>query len=83
MNKPRLKNKKAQAILETTSSLVIMVILLAGILQLWLWANNQLVQRQRAYSLSRVQAGTATTDTYTLVWPVYTPEPLTEERVLK
>ena len=67
--------------LETTFVLIIVVLLLGGILNIWLWLNTQLVSRKLRYNDTRVDAGTSS-DTYRLQWPVYTPEELKEEKVL-
>ncbi len=76
-------NKKGQGILEMVAVFISMVLLLGGILNIWLWANKQIVERQRAYNLSRVGAGTSS-DTYKLAdyWPVYAPENLSEDKVI-
>jgi len=76
-----LMNKKGQGALEMTFVLIIVVLLLGGILNIWLWANKQIVVRQLRYNESRVAAGTSA-DTYTLQWPVYSPEELNEDKVL-
>ncbi len=76
-----LKNSRAQGLLEITFVIILLVLLLGGILNIWLWANTQLVKRQKRYNESRITAGTSS-DTYTLQWPVYTPEELTEDKVL-
>ena len=78
----RLGNEKGQGALETTLVFIMVVLLLGGITNIWLWSNNQLVDRQIEYNKKRVTAGTSS-DTYTLVWPPdYTPPALTEDQVL-
>lgn len=84
-----MKNKainriKGQVILETSLVFICMVLLLAGIINIWLWANKQIVERQTRYNAGRVSAGFST-DTYQLKehWPVYKPGELTEDMVLK
>lgn len=83
---------KAQGTLETVISFIIIILFLGGIIKIWFWANNQIVQRQVRYNDTRVGAGHSS-DTYKLndpnptqgpphPWPVYTPESLTEEEVL-
>lgn len=72
---------KGQSTLETAVVFIIIILFLGGITKIWLWANNQIVQRQLRYNAGRVAAGTSS-DTYTLQWPVYTPPALTEEEVL-
>jgi len=76
-----LKNKYGQGMLEMASVLIIIVLLLGAVINIWLWANNQIVKRQLRYNESRIAAGTSS-DTYTLQWPVYTPEELKEDKVL-
>lgn len=76
-----VKSRKGQGMLETALTLIIAVLLLGGITNIWLWANNQMVKRQMRYNASRVAAGTSS-DSYTLQWPVYTPEELKEDKVL-
>ncbi len=73
---------KGQVMLETSLVFICMVLLLGGIINIWLWANKQIVERQLRYNESRVIAGTST-DTYQRQWPVYKPGELTEDMVLK
>lgn len=75
------KKLKGQCTLETAIVFILIILFLGGITKIWLWANNQIVQRQLRYNASRVTAGTST-DTYTLQWPVYTPPNLTEDEVI-
>ena len=49
--------KKAQATLEFTVIFVIMVTLLMGLLALWKWSSDNIVQRQQSYNTTRLQAG--------------------------
>ena len=77
----KVLNKNGQSTLETTVVFATVILLLAGIIKMWLWSNNQIVERQKRYNASRVAAGTAT-DNYNLQWPVYQPPSLTEEDVL-
>jgi hypothetical protein len=81
MRSNRQKNKAGQGVLEMTIVIVLMTLLLGGILNIWLWANNQIVRRQKEYNASRVVAGTSK-DGYVLEWPVYQPEELREDRAL-
>jgi len=74
-------NRRGQSTLETAIAFIIIVILFGGILKIWFWANNQIIDRQLRFNDSRVAAGTST-DTYTLQWPVYTPPSLSEDDVL-
>ncbi|MFH0763272.1 MAG: hypothetical protein V1925_05235 [Candidatus Omnitrophota bacterium] len=78
-----LKDKKGQATLETALAFIIIILFLGGIIKIWFWANNQIVQRQVRFNETRVAAGTSS-DTYKLEsnWPVYTPPALKEEDVL-
>ena len=73
---------RGQVMLETSLVFICMVLLLAGIINIWLWANKQIVERQSRYNASRVTAGTST-DAYQRQWPVYKPGELTEDMVLK
>ena len=73
--------EKGQGILESTFVIIIVILLLGGIINIWLWANNQIVGRKLRYNASRVAAGTSS-DNYTLQWPVYTPPELGENKVL-
>ena len=77
----RVLNKKGQGILEATFAIIITLVLLGGIINIWAWANNQIVKRQVRYNQTRVTAGTATDD-YALQWPVYNPPELKEDKVL-
>jgi len=52
-----LGGKTAQVSLELAASLVVVFILLFGALQLFLWMNKSLVQRQKDYEAQRVTAG--------------------------
>ena len=74
--------------LETTFIIIIVVLLLGAIINIWLWANTQLVKRQLKYNDTRVAAGTSS-DFYKLddpgeghPWPVYNSEELGEDKVL-
>jgi hypothetical protein len=49
--------KKAQATLEFTVVFVIMVTLLMGLLSLWKWSSDNIVERQNKYNQTRKQAG--------------------------
>jgi len=76
LTRPYKKQMKAQSTLETAVIFVAAVLLLGGITRIWLWANNQIVQRQISYNDSRIAAGTSSMD-YKLSdhWPLaYTPE---------
>ena len=74
--KRKFLGKKAQATLEVVVIIVAVIMLVAAITQIWVWANKQIVERQIKFNKSRVKAGTSKED-YTLVWPVYKPENLT------
>jgi len=73
--------RKGQGILEMTFVIILMTLMIGGILNIWFWANNRIVARQRQYNASRVVAGTSS-DTYQLLLPNYTQANLTEEQVL-
>jgi hypothetical protein len=79
--KKAFKQKRGQGIIEFTFTIIIAVVLLGGIINIWIWANNQIVNRQVHYNETRVIAGTSRDD-YTLQWPVYAPDELEEGRVL-
>ena len=68
---------KAQSTLETAIAFVVIILFFGGIVRIWLWSNNQIVQRQLHYNATRVRAGTSS-DTYKLsdYWPVHKPESL-------
>jgi len=51
--------KKAQATLEFTVVFVIMVTLLMGLLTLWKWSSDNIVNRQKKYNETRVGAGSS------------------------
>lgn len=74
--------KRGQSTIEIAFVFAGIVLLFAAILHIWFWANKQIVRRQRSYNVGRVTAGTSS-DTYTLQWPVYKPEELTEDKVLR
>jgi len=83
MDRPS-RRKKGQAMIEATVSMVIVVLLLAGITRIWIWGNRQIVERQVRFNSTRVEAGTSS-DGYQLVWgaKVYTPPELLEEDVIR
>ena len=72
---------KGQSALEVALTFIVIFLLLGGIIKIWLWSNNRIVERQLRYNETRVAAGTAE-DNYLLQWPVYTPKNLTEDEVL-
>lgn len=74
-------SQKGQGILESAFVIILMVLLLGAIINIWAWANSQIVKRQLRYNASRVAAGESS-DTYVLRWPVYAPEALGENKVL-
>lgn len=76
-----LKNKKGQSFLEGSIVIVMIILLFGGIINIWFWSSKQLVERQIKYNNSRVEAGTASGN-YELVWPVYAPEELSEDKVI-
>ena len=79
-----MRRKKGQAMVEATVSMIIVVLLLAGITRIWIWGNRQIVERQIRFNATRVEAGTSS-DSYELVWgpKVYTPPDLLEEDVIR
>jgi len=81
--------KRGQSTIEIAFVFAGIVLLFAAILHIWFWGNKQMVRRQKAYNATRVGAGTSA-DTYQLndpdkghPWPVYKPEELTEDTVLR
>ncbi|MFA4853983.1 MAG: hypothetical protein WC616_01350 [Candidatus Omnitrophota bacterium] len=74
--------KRGQSTTEIAFVFAGIVLLFAAILQIWFWGNKQIVLRQQSYNAGRVTAGTSS-DTYTLQWPVYKPDELTENMVLR
>ena len=77
-----MKNQRGQSTLETAVVLFMLVLFLGSVTNIWLWMNNQIVKRQVQYNATRVAAGTSS-NTYKVVWPVYTPDSLTESEVIK
>jgi hypothetical protein len=73
--------KKGQSTLEMALAFIVIVLLVGGIVKIWLWSNQQIVERQLRYNATRVQAGTGS-DSYQTVWPVYKPGELKEGEVL-
>ncbi|MDP2941650.1 MAG: hypothetical protein Q8N85_05325 [Candidatus Omnitrophota bacterium] len=81
--------KIGQSTLEMALVLILMVLLLGGITNIWLWGSKQIVQRQMLYNQGRVLAGTPRDD-YKREWPLanpatgakWRPESLSEGRVL-
>jgi hypothetical protein len=58
---------------------------LGGIVQIWVWGNTQIVNRQREYERTRVTAGVSGDyNSYNSAWPPNrgTLDSLTEEEVL-
>jgi len=55
MNK--LKSKKGQVTLEMTTSLIVLLILIAGIIRVFVWVNDCMLERQEAYEGTRIVAG--------------------------
>ncbi len=75
--------KRGQSTTEIAFVFAGIVLLFAAILQIWFWGNKQIVLRQKSYNAGRVTAGTSS-DSYNLQWPpVYKPEELREDMVLK
>jgi hypothetical protein len=74
--------QRAQSTLELAVVLVLLILLLGGITNIWLWGNRQIVLRQIRYNASRVIAGSSkdalapdVSDPYLRQWPlVYRPQ---------
>jgi hypothetical protein len=80
----KILNKRGQSTLETVVILVMMLSLLMGITQIWLWTNRQIVRRQVRYNNTRLIAGQSS-DWYLLpLWGplINKPTELKEEDVL-
>ncbi len=80
----KILNKSGQSTLETVVILVIMLSLLMGITQIWLWTNRQIVRRQVRYNDTRLLAGQSS-DWYVVpLWgpSVNKPTELKEQEVL-
>lgn len=77
----KIRQRKAQLMLETVISFALIFFLVGGIVKIWLWANNQIVKREIQYNATRVAAGTGA-DAYRMIWPVYKPDSLREGEVL-
>lgn len=50
------KRKTGQASLELAASLTVVFILLFGTLQVFIWVNKRLAQRQQDYEATRIEA---------------------------
>lgn len=72
---------KGQGMIETGAIFIILVLLFGAIINIWLWSNKQIVDRQIKFNDTRVQAGTSAED-YELVWPVHKAENLKEDQVI-
>jgi len=57
----RLNKSKAQVTLEMAIALIGVLILLFGTLNLFIWVNKRLVERQQDYENTRVTAGSSAT----------------------
>ena len=64
-NPVRPTGKKAQVSLELAASIVVLFILLFGALQVFLWFNQRMVQRQKDYEAKRVEAANSPTEVQT------------------
>lgn len=76
-----IKSKKGQGTLEVTVAFIVTVLLIGAMVNIWFWANTQIINRQLSYNRGRVAAGQAE-DSYTLQFPVYTPGDLNESAVV-
>jgi len=61
--------KNGQSTLKMTLAFIVVVLLVGGIVNIWLWSNRQIVKRQQAFNTTRIKAGTGL-DAYELVWPL-------------
>lgn len=78
-NPALIKNIKSQSMLEVSFILIAGILFLLGVFRIGLWYNNELAERQPAYTDSRVEAGSDTVG----MWPIYARRPLTGEWVLE
>ncbi len=74
-----MKNKKAQVTLETALVFVALIMLLSGSVNIWLWFNRNLAERQPPFNQTRVAAGSTNVGQ----WPVSSQRPLTEQWVFQ
>ncbi len=74
-----MKNRKAQVTLETALVFVALIMLLYGSVNIWLWFNKNLAQRQPPYNQTRVAAGSSDPGQ----WPVSSQTPMTESWVFQ
>jgi hypothetical protein len=81
-NKTGLRCKKGQSTLELAVVFISMILLMGGMIKIWFWSNNQIVERQLRYNATRVAAGQPLGTGYTPVWPVYTPANLQVKDVI-
>jgi hypothetical protein len=58
----RPAGKRSQVSLELAASLVVIFILIFGTLQVFLWLNKRLVQRQQDYEANRVAAANSASE---------------------
>ena len=79
----KFRDKKGQGVLETAVVFVCFALLIGGIMQIWLWGNNQIVRRQRNYNATRRAAGTAGLETFLYIpqWPAV-PNPAFRDEAL-
>ena len=78
-NATLIKDKKAQVTLEAALTFVALVRLLYGSMNIWLWFNRNLAERQPPYNQTRVAAGSSNPGQ----WPVSRQRPLTEQWVFQ
>lgn len=81
-----IRAKRGQGMLESVIVFVVVLLFFGGIFRIWSWANNQIVNRQLRYNITRQPAGFAS-DNYQLnapshPWPVYRPQNLEESNVI-
>lgn len=53
----KVRQFKAQVMLETVIAFVLLVVFFLGIISIWVWGNAQLVGRQQKYDKMRINAG--------------------------
>jgi len=74
-----INDKKAQVTLESALAFIALIMLLYGSVNIWLWFNRNLAERQPPYNQTRVAAGSSNPGQ----WPVSSQRPITESWVFE
>ncbi|MCM8801117.1 MAG: hypothetical protein NC912_03780 [Candidatus Omnitrophica bacterium] len=67
-------NHRAQVSLEISISFVAILLFLLGMLRIWFWVNNDLIERQRDYISTRRDLGR---------WPIHQTRKLSDNIVFR